>query len=166
MKVIAKRRRRENRTNYAKRKRLLEGKKPRIVIRKTNKYITIQFVESKLAQDCVKTGVSSKKLIEYGWPENKAGSLKSLAAGYLTGILFGRQISKLPEKHSDAILDIGLIKSSAGSRVYAALKGITESGAEITIKHNPKIFPKEDRIINDKTREFFDKVREKIMESR
>ena len=91
MKIIPKRRRRESKTNYLKRKRLLEGKKPRVVVRKTNRYIIIQFVESKLAQDRILAGVTSKKLLAYGWPENKAGSLKGLAAGYLTGILFGTQ---------------------------------------------------------------------------
>ena len=39
MKIIAKRRRIENKTNYTKRRRLLEGRKPRVVIRKTNRYI-------------------------------------------------------------------------------------------------------------------------------
>ena len=90
MKLIAKRRRRERKTNYLKRRRLLSGQKTRIVIRKSNRYIIIQAVESRFAQDKIITSCLSKSLLEYGWPKEKSGSLKSLPAAYLTGLLFGK----------------------------------------------------------------------------
>ena len=76
MKTV-RRRRRENKTNYLKRVKLLKSGSPRIVFRKTNKYLIIQYVASKQAQDKINFGVNSKHLIKYGWPEEFKGSLKS-----------------------------------------------------------------------------------------
>ncbi len=157
MKILPKRRRLENKTNYSKRLRLLEGRKPRIVIRKTNKYIILQYVESKAAQDLIKASVVSKELVEYGWPEAKSGSLKSLGACYLAGILFGNKIKKL----APAILDTGLIRSTHGSRVYAAVKGIIETGFKLPC--NEKVMPEETRIKSENLQEFFDKVKSNVM---
>jgi large subunit ribosomal protein L18 len=148
--LIPRRRRLEGKTNYTKRKKLLEGRKPRIIIRKSNKYITIQYIESRLAQDSVKVSVISKDLLEYGWPKDECGSLKSLGAAYLTGVLFAKKAKGLKE----AILDTGLIRSTKGSRLYAALMGIVEGGFKTA--HNTKMFPEEKRV---KTQEFFDKVK-------
>lgn len=156
MKVIDKRRRIENKTDYLNRRRLLEGGKPRVVIRKTNKYIIIQYVESKEAQDKVIVTAFSKELLEHGWPKDKSGSLKSLAAAYLTGTLFAKKM-----KHtSESVLDLGLLRSTKGSRIYAALKGMVDSG--VKIKHDPKIFPEEKRINTEATKSFFDSVKSKI----
>jgi len=151
MKIIPRRRRLEAKTNYTKRKRLLEGRKPRIVIRKTNRYILIEYVESKAAQDNVKLIVNSKELLEHGWPKEQLGSLKSLGAAYLTGILFGKKA----EKMESAILDTGLIRSTKGSRIYAAVKGIKDAGFDLPC--GEKVFPEESRI--KKEFSFFDKVK-------
>lgn len=157
MKLLAKRRRLERKTNYTKRKRLLEGGKSRIIIRKSNKYITIQYVESRVAQDKVKISLTSRELLKYGWPEEKAGSLKSLGAAYLTGLLFGKKITEFDK----AILDTGLIRSTKGSKIYSALKGIVDSGFEIA--YNEEVFPEEKRIISDNNKSFFENVKKKIM---
>ena len=141
MKVLAKKRRRQNKTDYNRRRILLESGKPRIVIRKTNKYIILQYVESQVAKDKIKVGVISRDLLKHGWPKEKSGSLKNLAACYLTGLLFGKKIGKAEE---EAILDMGLTKSTHGSRIYAALKGVVDSG--VKVKHNPEMFPDEGRI--------------------
>lgn len=156
MKIISKRRRHEAKTNYLKRKRLLESKRPRIVIRKSNKYITIQYIESKFAQDSIKLAVVSKELTEYGWPADKAGSLKSLAGAYLAGYLFGTKAKKFEK----AVLDTGLIRSTKGSKVYAALKGIIDGG--FAMPADAKVFPDEKRIKNENTKNFFDKIKENI----
>jgi large subunit ribosomal protein L18 len=160
MKVTGKRRRIEGKTNYTKRRRLLEGRKPRIVIRKTNKYILIQYVESKVAQDVVKCSSISGGLIDYGWLERKTGSLKSLGAAYLTGFLFGNKMKELGLEKNQAILDTGLIRSTRGSRVYAAVKGMIDAGVKIAC--NPEVFPEEKRIKSENINEFFDKVKENI----
>ena len=131
MKIIAKKRRREGKTNYLKRMRLLE--------------------------DAVKYTIISKKLLDYGWPKDKINSLKSIPAAYLTGLTFGKSL----KNEKEAILDIGLIRSTKGSRIYAALKGIIDSG--FNINHNKGILPREDKIVNDKNRDFFEKVKNNIM---
>lgn len=161
MKVLPKVRRAEGKTNYLKRKRMLEGAKPRVVIRKTNRYVVLQYVESKAAQDKVKFGITTKELLEHGWPKNKAGSLKSLPACYLAGIILGE---KIKNEKSEAIVDIGLIRSTKGSRLYAAVKGIIDAGAKV--KHNKNVFPEESRIKNKNVMEFFDKIKEKLIKEK
>jgi len=161
MKIVSKKRRREKKTNYLRRKRLLESNKPRIIIRKTNKYIILQYIESKFAQDKILYTTNSKDLIRYGWPKDKQGSLKNLGASYLSGVLFG-QILKKNKQNKEVILDIGLIRSTSGSRVYAALKGVIDSG--IKINADKKMFPDEKRIQSEKVKDFFDQVKNKIME--
>lgn len=160
MKILPKKRRLEGKTNYLKRRRLLEGKKPRIVIRKTNKYITIQYIESKAAQDSVIKTLNSKVLLKMGWPAEKSGSLKSLGAAYLSGLLFAKQIKGL----KPAIADIGLIKSTPGSRIYAVLKGINDGG--FAVPCSEKVYPSQERIINEHIASFFDKLKKNIMEAK
>jgi len=158
MKIIRRRRRREHKTNYNKRLTLLEGRKPRIVIRKSNRYILLQYVESRVAQDKILHTTSSRELLEHGWPKEKEGSLKSLPACYLAGILFGKKILK---EKSEAIVDLGLARSTKGSRIYAAIKGIVDSGAKVA--HNTKMFPEEKRIHNDEVKGFFESLKNKLL---
>lgn len=157
MKILRKMRRIANKTDYLKRKRFLESKKPRIILRKTNRQIILQYVESKIAQDFVKYGVSSSALLEYGWPKEKSGSLKSLGACYLTGLLFGKKIAK----EKEAVIDTGLIRNTKGSKLHAAIKGIADSGFKIS--SNPEMYPEEKRINSDNLKSFFESVRNKIM---
>lgn len=142
MKTV-KRRRREGKTDYKARLMLLKSPLPRIVVRKTNRYIIAQYVKSKEAQDYVVAGANSKELLKHGWDKKNAGSLKSLTACYLTGLLLGKKIKKL-EKNCKAITDIGLARNIRKSRIFAVLKGIIDSGIEI--KHKKEIFPEEERI--------------------
>ena len=157
MKILAKRRRQEAKTSYLKRKRLLESKLPRIAIRKSNKYIVIQYIESKIAQDSVKYSVSSKELLKNGWPKDKEGSLKNLAAAYLTGLLLAKKLGD--DKNNEMILDTGLIRVTTGSRLYAALTGMIEGGAKI--KHSKEVLLDEANI-KAKAEDVFDKVKEKL----
>ena len=91
-----KRRRRESKTDYKLRKNILKSGIPRIVIRRTNRYFVVQAIESVEAQDKVIAGVTSKELLKKGWDAKKAGSLKSIPAGYLTGIT-GQSIENLSD---------------------------------------------------------------------
>ncbi len=142
MKRLDRRRRRENKTNYTKRLNLLKGNIPRLVVRKSNKYILLQVVESVNAQDKVICEVSTKEFLRYRWPKEKAGSLKSLAACYLGGMLLA---NKAKAKNVDkVILDTGLIPNTKGSRVYAAVKGVAEGGLEIP--HNEEVLPTDEMI--------------------
>jgi len=152
---LDKRRRRECKTNYTKRLILLKGKVPRLVVRKTNKYIILQIVESSHAQDKVVYSVNTKELLKQSWPEAKKGSLKSVTASYLGGLLLGKKAKDLKQ---EIILDSGLISNTYSSRVYAAVKGVADSG--IKIKFNEKVVPSEERIKNNY--EFFEKMKGEI----
>jgi large subunit ribosomal protein L18 len=134
------RRRMERKTDYFARRRLLEGKKPRVVVRKTNRYVLAQLVESKEAQDKVICSANSKELINYGWPDKY--SIKNIPACYLTGFLLGKKMKQT--NHENAILDSGLIRSTKGNKIYAVLKGVIDSGIEVP--HSKEILPSEDRI--------------------
>lgn len=139
-----KRRRKEGKTDYKARLVMLKSGKPRVVIRRTNKYIIVQYVESHEAQDKVIVGANSKELLKKGWSGPKGG-LKSLKASYETGKLAGEKIlAKLEDKEQEVILDIGLQRNISGNRLYAALKGLIDAG--VNIKHNEKALPSDERI--------------------
>ena len=155
-----KRRRRERKTDYDARLKLLKGSLPRIVIRKTNRYIIAQLVESEKAQDSIICGANSKELLKHGW--EKAGSLKSIPACYLTGLLLGK---KIKDKKKKVILDIGLFRNIKKSRIYAVLKGLVDSGLDI--KFEEDIFPDEKRIKGEhlKNKIDFEKIKHKLMKN-
>ncbi|TRZ67976.1 MAG: 50S ribosomal protein L18 [Methanothrix sp.] len=132
------RRRREGRTNYHSRYKLLLSKKPRLVIRKSNRNIMIQLIVAEPIGDRTLLTVSSVELHDLGY-SNNAGNV---SAAYLTGLLFGKRMKA--QDHDCAIADIGLHASTKGGRIYAALKGVVDAG--IDVPYNPAILPSEERI--------------------
>lgn len=158
MKRSVRRRRLEAKTDYKSRLELLKSGKPRIVIRKTNRYMVVQIVTSNLAQDSIVFGTSSKVLLTKGWPEAQAGGLKSLPAAYLTGFFVGKQVKG---KIKEAIVDIGMHRNIQKSRVYAVVKGIVDAG--LPVAHGEEALPSEkDFERNTKTRETFTKVKKAL----
>lgn len=160
---VNKKRRISGKTDYAARKSLLKSGKARIVIRKTNKYILIQYVKSLEAKDDVILGVSSYELMKHGWPKEASGSLKSISAAYLTGYLAGKEI-QAKEKKPEAIVDLGLYRNIHGSRLHAAVKGLIDAGIELNA--DAKAFPTEERIkgdaVNKTIKQNFDKIKGSI----
>jgi large subunit ribosomal protein L18 len=156
------RRRREGKTDYAKRFKLLKSYSPRIVFRKTNRYIIAQYVTSKEAQDKIEIGITSKNLKKFGWPDEFVGSLKSIPAAYLTGLLIGKDIAK--KKLKTPIVDFGMIRVLSKNRGYAFLKGLVDAG--IKIKCDEEQFPEEERLSGKHLKkdfsETFDKIKNKI----
>ena len=69
-------------------------------------------------------------------------SRKSVPACYLAGMALAK--SALAAGHSEAILDIGLAAASRGSRTFAALRGMVESGLEVP--HSEDVLPSDDRV--------------------
>ena len=134
-----KRRRRENRTDYKTRKLLLVSGIPRIVVRRTNKYFILQAVESNEAQDKVTATITSKELLKNGWDPKMGGSLKSIPAGYLTGLLLAKKL-----KSGKYIVDLGMARTISGSRVFAVIGGLVEGGLDISA--NKSVFPSEERL--------------------
>jgi len=152
-----KRRRREKKTDYKARLNLLKSGIPRVVIRKTNRYINVQHVKSKEAKDKVILGVTSRDLLKFGWPKEREGSLKSVPACYLTGFLMGKKMEK-----GKVILDIGLSRNIKKGRIYAVLKGLVDAGVDISFKE--EIFPDEKRLKGEHLKNKIDikKVKEKL----
>lgn len=140
---IQKRRHRERKTNYTKRIKLLSGAKPRILFRKTNKYIITQYITSKNAQDRVEISINSKEILKYGWPKDAQGSLKSTTASYFTGYLIAKKIIK--DKKQIPVFDIGMIRKIHKTRAYAFLKGLIDAGLKIQYNEAKDIFPVEER---------------------
>ena len=139
MKTV-KKRRKQNRTDYLNRLKLLKSGKPRVIFRKTNNYIITQYVTSKQAQDKIEFGVNSKDLMKHGWAK-ESGSLKSIPASYLTGYLIGKQIIK--KGVETPIVDFGMIRVLQKSKTYAFLKGLIDSGVKIKCDEG---FPDENKI--------------------
>jgi large subunit ribosomal protein L18 len=131
------------------------SKSARLVIRRSNNYVIAQIVTSDIAQDKVIIGASSRDLLAHGWPKTHAGSLKGLAASYLTGMLLA---SKAKASVKSAVLDMGMQRNVKKGRVYAALRGVIDGG--IQVPHNPASLPDDKRIEhNTKTRELFIKMK-------
>jgi len=143
-----KRRRKENKTDYKLRTGLLKSGISRIVVRRTNKYFIVQAVETNEAQDKVIVTITSKELLsprddsgepKNGWDVKKGGRLKSIPAGYLTGLLFAKKIGK-----GKFIMDLGMARTESGSRVFAVVKGLIDGGLDISA--DEKAFPSEERL--------------------
>lgn len=161
MTKVQKRRRRENKTDYHKRLKLLKSEKPRMVFRRTNRYITAQYVISQEAQDKVIFGINSKDLLKYGWPKTAEGSLKSVTASYLTGYFAGKKIIK--EKLETPIIDLGMIRVLHKTKVFGFIKGIIDSGLNIESSKN-EAFPEKERISGEhlKNKIPFKEIKSKI----
>ena len=134
-----KKRRRECKTDYKARRIMLESGINRIVVRITNKYFIVQVVESHEAQDKVLATITSKELLKNGWDAKKAGSLKSIPAGYLTGMLMAKKLKK-----GKFIMDLGMNRTLSGGRIFSVVKGLIDGGLEISA--DEKVFPSEERL--------------------
>ena len=131
-----KRRRLEGKTDYLNRKNLLKSGKPRIVFRKTNKYVIAQYVESKEAKDKIKIGMNSKILLKYGWPKQAQGSLKTIPASYFLGFLIGKKIVK--EKLENPIVDFGMLRTIPKNKLFGFLKiFLVSSSVSIHLNFTP-----------------------------
>jgi len=161
------RRRREGKTDYYARKRLiLQDKdkyntpKYRLIVRFSNKDITCQIAYSRIEGDVVMAAAYSHELPLYGI---KVG-LTNYAASYCTGLLLARRLLKklkldgLYEGLKDAngedfyvennekgpgafraFLDVGLARTTTGSKIFGVMKGAVDGG--IDIPHSNKRFP-------------------------
>jgi len=158
LKRLPPRRRREGLTDYRMRLKLVKSGLPRLVIRKTNRYIIVQVIKCREGGDETLLTVTSKKLLEYGW----RGGLKNIPASYLTGLLAGIQAKK--KGIGKAIVDIGLHKPVKGSRVFAAVKGFIDAGVDVPA--GEEIFPDEERIRGSHISDYYRRIREEGLETR
>jgi len=132
------RRRREGRTDYGKRKKLVASGMARLVVRPSNKHIAAQLIRALPDGDRVLASAHSSELKEFGWK----APCGNLPAAYLTGLLVGRRAKD--SGVSEAILDIGLHSKGPGSRIFAAANGAVEAG--LTIPHDKSALPSKERL--------------------
>jgi large subunit ribosomal protein L5e len=163
-------RRRQGKTDYYARKRLVSqaknkynAPKYRMVVRFTNRDIITQIVTSEISGDKVFAAAYSHELRAYGIEHG----LTNWAAAYATGLLLARRVLKKLGLDEDftgveeadgeftlteaietddgerrpfkAFLDVGLVRTSTGARVFGAMKGASDGG--ILIPHSEKRFP-------------------------
>jgi large subunit ribosomal protein L18 len=131
-------RRREGKTDYSKRLKLLKSDKPRMVVRKSLNYIRAQVVEFDMVGDKTIAAADSKELKKYGW----CFAYDNLPAAYLTGMLIGKKAVSKGIKQ--AMLDSGLAKSTKGSKIYAVVKGAIDVG--LVVPADEEMLPDENRI--------------------
>jgi len=162
------RRRREGKTDYFARKRLVAQDKNkyntpkyRFVVRMTNTKVICQIVSSTIEGDRVLASADSLELKKhYKIPVG----LHNYAAAYCTGLLVARRVLKnlgldksfegvkdatgaeyhVEEDTKDrrpfrCFLDVGLVRTTTGNRVFGAMKGACDGG--LHIPHNTKRFP-------------------------
>lgn len=131
------RRRREVRTDYQQRLRLLKSGKPRLVARTSNRHVTVQLIATGSNGDETLASAHSSDLAEYGW-EAPTGNLP---AAYLTGLLAGRRA--LEADVESAVLDIGLRTATKGNKLFAVQEGAIDAGLDIP--HNEDVFAEWER---------------------
>jgi len=136
--TIPYRRKASGKTDYRLRLTLLRGRKPRIVIRKSLKYITIQVIQYSPKGDNIVVSATTKELLKMGW---KYG-LKNTSASYLCGLLFAKKAKE--KKIASGIIDLGMYTTTKGSKLFAAVKGIVDGGVDV--KTDDKIFPPKERL--------------------
>ena len=116
-------RRRTAKTNYKKRVASLKGGMDRVVVRKSNKAISMQVVAYEEAGDKVVASANSRELKGMGWEPRC-----NIPTAYLTGMLLAKKVSA---KKDEFVLDIGLYRPVAGSVIFAAAKGFKDNGANL-----------------------------------
>jgi len=120
------RRRREGKTDYKARRAFVLSGKPRLVARSALKNVTAQIVVAKPYGDEVLASAHSRELKKkYGWKAPTG----NIPAAYLTGLLCGLKAKTKGVK--EAILDVGLIAPTRGSKVFAALSGVLDAGVDV-----------------------------------
>jgi len=156
------RRRREGKTDYYARKRLVaqdknkyNSPKYRLVVRVSNRDIITQVAYSKIEGDFIVAAAYSHELKNYGMPTG----LSNYAAAYATGLLLARRVLtklNLADKYKGntkvdgndynveeladgphpfhANLDVGLHRTTTGSKIFAVMKGACDGGIEVPHK--------------------------------
>lgn len=135
---LALKRRRLGLTNYRLRKSLILSRKPRLVVRSSNRYIYATLAISKPEGDIVLVSANSKELRKFGWNL----SFKNLPAAYLTGALLAKRALK--KELTEAVLDIGLSSPTKGNRIFALAKACNDFGLKVPLGES--VVPDENRI--------------------
>jgi len=160
-------RRRQGKTDYYARRRLVQqdknkydSKKYRLVVRRTCSKFICQIIYSTMTGDKVLCASESTELKRYGL----TAGLTNYPAAYCTGLLIARRLLKQvglaemykandevngeyfnvedePEDKNPfkALLDVGIQRTTTGARIFGALKGACDGG--LNVPHKTKRFP-------------------------
>jgi large subunit ribosomal protein L18 len=116
------RRRREGKTNYDKRLALVKSGKTRMVVRRSNTNVIVQFIEFDPNGDRTLLTVSGQHLAkQFKWP-----SKRNVWTAYLAGLFAGKMAKEKGVK--EFVFDMGMYVPSKGSIMFAALKGAVDAG--------------------------------------
>jgi large subunit ribosomal protein L5e len=164
---VKRRRRREGKTDFKARVKMVRQdrnkyntRKYRLIVRFTNQHVIAQVAYATIIGDKIVAQANSKELTEFGVPIGH----KNYAAAYCTGLLIARRTLKAfgldetikgkeeidgedfhvedeenEQRPFKCILDVGVRRTCAGSRMWGALKGAVDGG--LHIPHNTKNFP-------------------------
>jgi len=132
------RRRREQKTDYNSRLKLLKSGLPMLVVRRGNDNIHIQIVQWNKDGDKTLAEEISRNLRKVGWK----GHCGNLPAAYLTGMLLGKKALKAGV--NEAVLNLGLQLSTKGNALYAAAKGVRDAGVDVPV--DEEILPDDERV--------------------
>jgi len=132
------RRRREGRTDYRRRLKLLRSGGARAVVRKSLNQVQIQIVTYDETGDRILAAAISRELKDFGW----SGGTGNVPAAYLTGLLAGRRAAEKGVK--GAVLDLGVQRPSPGGRLFAAARGLADAGLDVP--HGEDVFPTDERV--------------------
>jgi len=164
---VQRRRRREGKTDYKARVKMVRQdrnkfntRKYRLIVRFSNRSCTCQVAYATIAGDIVVAQATSKDLEKYG----VSVGLKNYAAAYCTGLLVARRTLKkfgldeaikgkeeidgeefhVEDEDNDqrpfkCILDVGVRRTCVGHRMWGALKGAVDGG--LHVPHSTKNFP-------------------------
>lgn len=160
-------RRRQGKTDYYARRRLVmqrknkyDSKKYRFVVRRTCTKFIAQIIFSTMTGDKVLCAAESTELKTMGL----TAGLTNYAAAYATGLLLARRLLKqvgladmykgnakvdgelynvdtdIQDKRPfKALMDVGIQRTTTGARIFGVMKGACDGG--INIPHNTKRFP-------------------------
>lgn len=160
-------RRRQGKTDYFARRRLVcqdknkyDSRKYRLVVRRTNTKIIGQIIFSTMTGDKVLCACESTELRTHGL----TAGLTNYSAAYCVGLLLARRLLKkvgladmykgtndvngdyfnveddMDDKRPfKALLDVGLCRTTTGARVFGCLKGACDGG--VNVPHKTRRFP-------------------------
>jgi len=132
------RRRREGRTDYYVRRKLLSGRETRAVIRRSSRNISVQFAEFTMDGDTIAVSANSRDIAKMGWTHSSS----NICAAYLTGYLAGKRAMKAGIEY--AVPDIGMQRPVKGGVLFAVVAGMADAGLEVP--HGEDTRPSDERL--------------------
>ncbi len=116
------RRRLSGKTNYENRLALVKSGQTRMVIRRSNSHVLVQFVDFADVGDKTISSFTSGQLIKL----HKFPAKRNSWSAYLVGLAAASAAKKKGVK--SFVLDLGMYTPSKGSMLFAALKGAIDAG--------------------------------------